>query len=94
MAQDLKLAMLKRHDGRSVAARGLARVDGQINPLQNTVLNVGKACGAGLPCVLALVQARGLPQARMSACTTGEAEARSATVSSAARIKVGTQGPP
>ena len=39
--------MLKRHDGRSIAARRLARVDGHIDPLQNTVLNGGKACRRG-----------------------------------------------
>lgn len=94
MAQDLEPAVLKRHDGRGVATRGLTGVDGNIDPLQDATLDGGKACRRGAPCVLALVQASGLPQARMSACTTGEADARRATVSSAARIKVGTQGLP
>ena len=48
--------------------------------------------GAGLPWVLALVTARGQPQARTSAATTGEAEARSATVPSGACMKRGTEG--
>ena len=39
--------MLERHDGRGVATRGLAGVDGNIDPLQDATLDGGKACRRG-----------------------------------------------
>ena len=39
--------MLERHDGRGVATRGLAGVDGNIDPLQDATYDGGKACRRG-----------------------------------------------
>ena len=39
--------MLERHDGRGVATRGLAGVDGNIDPLQDALLHRGKTCRRG-----------------------------------------------